>query len=52
MIANEKEEEIGIENVIRIVLNDSVRKELIQGTDKVGINNHHSGLSFLLDLLM
>ena len=29
MIANEKEKEIGIENVIRIVLNDLIRKELI-----------------------
>ena len=49
---NEKRGEIEIENVIRIVLNDPIRKELIQEIDKMNINNHHSGLSILLDLLI
>ena len=49
---SEKREEIEIENVIKIVLNDLIRKELIQGIDKISINNYHSDLSFLFDLLM
>ena len=49
---SEKREEIKIENVIRIILSDLIRKELIQEIDKININNYYSDLSFLLDLLI
>ena len=49
---SEKREEIEIENVIRIMLSDLIRKELIQEIDKININNYYSDLSFLLDLLI
>ena len=49
---SEKREEIEIENIIKIVLSDSIRKELIQEIDKININNYYSDLSFLLDLLI
>ena len=49
---SEKKKEIEIENVIRIVRNDSIRKESIQEIDKININNYHNDLSFLLDFLI